>query len=41
MKKGDTYEYVSPFFRAEPGPEAARLAGPGRGRRREYPERRE
>jgi hypothetical protein len=39
MKNGDTYEYMSPFFRAKPGSEASRLAGPASGRRKEYPER--
>ena len=41
-KKGDTYEYMSPWspiFRAKPGYEASRLAGPASGRRKEYPER--
>ena len=28
-----------PIFRAEPGYEASRLAGPASGRRKEYPER--
>ncbi|OGD11542.1 MAG: hypothetical protein A2W20_04660 [Candidatus Aminicenantes bacterium RBG_16_66_30] len=41
-KNGDTYKYMSPWspiFRAEPGYEASRLAGPASGRRKEYPER--
>ena len=41
-KNGDTYKYMSPLseiFRAEPGSEASRLAGPASGRRKEYPER--
>ena len=42
VKIGDTYKYMSPsslVFRAEPGYEASRLAGPASGRRKEYPER--
>jgi len=42
VKIGDTYKYMSPsspIFRAKPGYEASRLAGPASGRRKEYPER--
>jgi hypothetical protein len=38
-RTGGTCPRSSPIFRAKPGSEASRLAGPASGRRKEYAER--